>query len=298
MLNFRRTASSLCCTLPPKPLTLSLSKGCPFFLNCRKMRKDNPSTSSGRAVCGWLWLCRLTLCVVRKSLSFFRCYGDIDLMIDDDTIPAAENIPKRLWLVAILAFFGLVTVAVEGWLSSPNAETMGQWGDFFGGTLNPILTFLTVAGLLYTIILQRSELRMSREELILTRQELKSSAEALRDQNDSMKQQRFESTLFSMIGVLNQIIDQMDVTEGERSSAEAREFRGRDCFSLLEKRLKSIYKRRPWVNEPQWEPPLTPVIPAKAGIHEHRIFRKWRKSVCSVMQISCPWILAFAGMTN
>jgi Putative phage abortive infection protein len=171
-------------------------------------------------------------------------------MIDDDTIPAAENIPKWLWLVAVLAFFGLVAVAVEGWLSSHNAEEMGQWGDFLGGTLNPILTFLTVAGLLYTIMLQRSELRLSREELVLTRKELKTSAEALQDQNESMKQQRFESTLFSMIGVLNQIIGQMDVSEFRFNPDGEDVSRGRDSFSALERKLASIYGFRAWTHDP------------------------------------------------
>jgi Putative phage abortive infection protein len=208
---------------------------------------------------GWRQIC-LTLCVVRKGLSFSRCQSDIDLMSEEEPDRAIENIPKWVWLPSLGVFLVLVGIALEGWLSSPNAETMGQWGDFFGGTLNPILTFLTVAGLLYTIILQRFELRLSREELILTRKELKSSAEALRDQNDSMKQQRFESTLFSMIGVLNQIIDQMDVSTLNALRSDHVVLRGRDCFSGLIQSLKDIYAIRSWTNDPNDEP-LNPEKP-------------------------------------
>jgi Putative phage abortive infection protein len=247
--------SSICQYLAPNTAYPELVGGLPFLLlDFREQgRPFDKLRVSGE---GWRQIC-LTLCVVRKGLSFSRCHSDIHLMSEEEPDRAIENIPKWIWLLALGVFLVLVGIALEGWLSSPNAETMGQWGDFFGGTLNPILTFLTVAGLLYTIILQRSELRLSREELILTRKELKSSAEALRDQNDSMKQQRFESTLFSMIGVLNQIIDQMDLGEpcGENRVGETvyKTRHGRDCFSVLESGLRDIYERRSWNDEPYWK---------------------------------------------
>ncbi|GEP10257.1 hypothetical protein MGN01_21020 [Methylobacterium gnaphalii] len=42
---------------------------------------------------------------------------------------------------------------------------LGQVGDFFGGVLNPLLTFLTFIGVLATIFLQREELKETREEV-------------------------------------------------------------------------------------------------------------------------------------
>jgi vitamin B12 transporter len=44
-------------------------------------------------------------------------------------------------------------------------------------------------------------------------------------------------------------------------------------------------------------PHLQFVIPAQAGIHEHRRFTKWRKSDRSVLLDPCSWIPAYAGMT-
>lgn len=44
------------------------------------------------------------------------------------------------------------------------AETFGVFGDFLGGSLNPILTFFTFMGLLITIVIQQTELRESRLE--------------------------------------------------------------------------------------------------------------------------------------
>lgn len=49
----------------------------------------------------------------------------------------------------------------------------GEFGDFFGGVLNPLLTFLTFMGLLITIVLQHTELRESREEFARSADALK-----------------------------------------------------------------------------------------------------------------------------
>lgn len=42
---------------------------------------------------------------------------------------------------------------------SPSQEVWGQFGDYFGGVLNPILSFAAFVGLLVTIGIQRSESR-------------------------------------------------------------------------------------------------------------------------------------------
>jgi uncharacterized membrane protein len=47
---------------------------------------------------------------------------------------------------------------------STNAD-WGTFGDYFGGTLNPILSFLSLIAVLYTITLQTHELKLSREEI-------------------------------------------------------------------------------------------------------------------------------------
>jgi hypothetical protein len=66
-----------------------------------------------------------------------------------------------------------------------DAEAWGQFGDFLGGTVNPIIGFLTLVALVLTLTLQNrqlrlssNELRLSREELELTRGELQRSARA------------------------------------------------------------------------------------------------------------------------
>lgn len=150
-------------------------------------------------------------------------------------------VPAWLWWTGGMILIMMIVVNVEAYFASPTAAGKGQWGDFFGGMLNPILSFLAFVGLLYTILLQQKELGLSREELRLTRKELANSAKALGDQNLSLKKQRFESAFFGMVGVLNQIIDNMDVTKGYDHDREI--LRGRDCFSKYIEELNGIYEK-------------------------------------------------------
>ena len=48
----------------------------------------------------------------------------------------------------------------------------GQFGDFIGGTLNPVLSFLSLIALIFTVVLQTRQLEHSREELLNSKKEL------------------------------------------------------------------------------------------------------------------------------
>lgn len=71
---------------------------------------------------------------------------------------------------------------------------LGDFGDFFGGVLNPILTFLMFIGLIITIIIQKNELALSRIEFNRT-------ANALKEQSDSSKQQIFDNSFFNLLKI-------------------------------------------------------------------------------------------------
>lgn len=89
---------------------------------------------------------------------------------------------------------------------SSNPEHWGQFGDFLGGTLNPILAFASFMALLYTIRLQTKQLKLSADELTATRIELEASRIAQQDSSKSLKVQlekldiqSFEATFFSLL---------------------------------------------------------------------------------------------------
>ncbi len=141
---------------------------------------------------------------------------------------------KWTTVVLVLCAIGVYAFGVRS-LSSIDAGTLGTLGDFIGGTLNPVFAFFSFLALLYTINIQLKELALSRLELRLTREELSKSADALESQNETSKRQRFENTLFSMIGVLHQIVADMDVGDEHIKRS------GRDCFTEFYVELKRTY---------------------------------------------------------
>jgi uncharacterized membrane protein len=156
---------------------------------------------------------------------------------DDDE----ENEGRPWWIiiVSILLLLAVGSFIAYGYFYPQTFKDLATWGDFVGGTLNPILTFLTVIGLLVTIHLQQRELR-------LTRKELAKSSNALEAQNLTTKQQRFENTLFSMIEMLNQIVNAMDVDTGDGVKS------GRDCSSYFYRQFEIAYFHKSWSNEPKY----------------------------------------------
>ena len=86
-----------------------------------------------------------------------------------DTIASKQMITLLGWLVAVALVIIAATYAFyfthfHGTFSN-DPGVWGQFGDFVGGTINPILTFLTFMALVFTVVLQTRQLEHSREEL-------------------------------------------------------------------------------------------------------------------------------------
>lgn len=83
-------------------------------------------------------------------------------------------------LMALVVVYGLYCLNFfSDFKFSKDTDTWGTFGDYVGGILNPILSFLTLIALILTLHLQRTQLDISKEELKLSREELKASREAL-----------------------------------------------------------------------------------------------------------------------
>lgn len=100
------------------------------------------------------------------------------------------------WVVALilLAYF-LRFGPTSGWLFGPetseqiiNAKAAwGQLGDFVGGSLNPLLSALTLVGLVFTILLQH-------ESMIRTQEDSNKNISSLREQSElSLHSARLQS---------------------------------------------------------------------------------------------------------
>ncbi len=78
---------------------------------------------------------------------------------------------------------------------SKDAVRWGTFGDFVGGTLNPILSFLALVVLLKTYSSQREELEDTKT--------------ILKEQTATQKKQQFESTFFELLKVHNQSLENL-----------------------------------------------------------------------------------------
>lgn len=83
----------------------------------------------------------------------------------------------------------------------------GVFGDKFGA-VNALFSGFAFLGIIYTISLQRRELKLQRKELKLTRKEFKT-------QNRTLSFQRFENTLFQMLQLHHEIIDKLEIKTTE-----------------------------------------------------------------------------------
>lgn len=123
----------------------------------------------------------------------------------------SKRVTKSVLLIAAVGL--LLALAVLSfyffWFQgeiSDKQDVWGSFGDFIGGTLNPLFSFLALIALLFTIILQTQQLEMSsaelalsRQELALTRNEVSRSADALTSQDKNLALQRFENTFFNLL---------------------------------------------------------------------------------------------------
>jgi hypothetical protein len=119
------------------------------------------------------------------------------------------NKPNRLlWILGIAAvaafliILGLYIAYFKNLSVTNDSATWGTFGDYLGGTLNPIISFLALIGLLYTIHQQAQEMQATREEL-------KQAAEQQRRQSEIFNLQQFESTFFSLLDQHNNIIENL-----------------------------------------------------------------------------------------
>ena len=119
-----------------------------------------------------------------------------------------------LTIPAILVFYYLKfhdSFMLQNFLAklSDDPATWGTFGDYLGGTLNPIISFLALIGLLYTIHQQAQEMQATREELKQAAEQQRQQVEQQSRQSEIFNLQQFESTFFSLLDQHNKIIEKI-----------------------------------------------------------------------------------------
>ena len=130
-----------------------------------------------------------------------------------------------LWVlggIAVAAFIFVLERYINNFKTFPIANdsaTWGTFGDYLGGTLNPIISFLALIGLLYTIHQQAQEMQATREELKQAAEQQRQQVEQQSRQSEIFNLQQFESTFFSLLEQHNKIIEKiMMPIEAKRDS--------------------------------------------------------------------------------
>lgn len=137
-----------------------------------------------------------------------------------------------MWSLAILALSAIllvtcVYVATFGNTLSDQHELWGQFGDYVGGVLGPILALLALVALLITLHIQSREMEISSRQL-------RHSAKALSEQSRSLQLQNFERRFFDMLSLHHELINGMDLYSKKWGTTQ-----GRDCLVVFFDRLKS-----------------------------------------------------------
>ena len=107
---------------------------------------------------------------------------------------------------------------------SNDPATWGTFGDYLGGTLNPIISFLALIGLLYTIHQQAQEMKATRDELERT-------AEQQSRQSEIFNLQQFESTFFSLLEQHNKTIEKVETDIAKINGDIKSRYKGLDTIT-------------------------------------------------------------------
>lgn len=107
------------------------------------------------------------------------------------------GIALLLLAVPLTAYIGMFGVQ---W--SPSQEVWGQFGDFFGGFLNPLFSLLAFVAVLYNLQLQS-------EQLDVAKNEFKSAAVAAQAQLDALREQANREELVVILRSLIESIDKI-----------------------------------------------------------------------------------------
>lgn len=114
-----------------------------------------------------------------------------------------EKLNKFYLLGFIVVILWVVSIALIYFIIGDNWSDRASFGDSFGA-INSLYSGLALAGIIYTILLQRNELGLQREELTATRIEFEK-------QNETLVFQRFENTFFNMLSIHHSIVSSIDV---------------------------------------------------------------------------------------
>ncbi|MEZ0169956.1 putative phage abortive infection protein [Microvirga sp. TS319] len=169
-------------------------------------------------------------------------------------------IVPMLTIVSGIIAIGVLAVYLYGYktLGQDNGVIgkLGTFGDFVGGSINPLLSFGTLIIVLWTSYLQSVELASTRS---LTK-----------DQLSSNELQNFESTFFHLMDIYHKVVSGLRIVKSETDYTGNRQFKeiiGKQVFSEFYEDLRSSYFNTAFSGIPLEEPHRT--VAAYQGMYQH-----------------------------
>jgi len=116
---------------------------------------------------------------------------------DKDSNVSIKVVAK--WISLIIAILAVIYFLIYFGHGGLAQGRLAQFGDFVGGTLNPLLGFFTVGLLIWSIQIQMKELKATREELAATKVETELSRRAMEAQVQHLEEQSLQTQLLRLI---------------------------------------------------------------------------------------------------
>ncbi|WP_054926342.1 hypothetical protein [Pseudomonas sp. NBRC 111142] len=110
--------------------------------------------------------------------------------------------------VFVVVVISAYVVNFFGWFSS-SKEVWGQFGDYVGGVLNPVLSFMALIAVVKSLKYQSEEVKEARSEA-------SAAISMQKEQTKIFKQQSFESVFFGLIDLYSKALETMSLYEEQR----------------------------------------------------------------------------------
>ena len=133
-------------------------------------------------------------------------------------------------LLAVISAIGLCALNFYMVKDKP-CDERGTFGDMFGA-VNALFSGLAFAGLIVTLMMQHEELGLQRKEIAQTNKELAAQQKEFEEQTKTMKIQRFESTLFNMLTIQQNILNSLFYQTSEHNNIQET-INGRKLFDFF-----------------------------------------------------------------
>ncbi|MGR5000947.1 hypothetical protein [Vibrio celticus] len=110
-------------------------------------------------------------------------------MINSNKLDGVSNLVIILALLSVVIAISIYSFYFYNYEVSQNPSEWASFGDFFGGVLNPVLSFLSLILVLVTIKQQKISLEQTSEQIKLSFDEMKKSVSAQEKQADLAESQ-------------------------------------------------------------------------------------------------------------